>query len=431
MSLVTITSYEPYPLDETRLWNRWIDIPASGTIYQAYSFRIEGWILFKSLRPVRTEVRWDKMSVSFSKMFVERPDVLNHFDHISGASALGFYCEIDTLRFPAQFAMQVVVVFEDASEVLLGVIKGNRYSPSQTLVPKLQPFQIYGLGRSGTTLMMRYLLNHPEVVAYDRYPYEVRMMTYFAQIMRVLTARADHKHSAHPDRITFDQYHVGHNPYYEPGIYGENIAAWFNTSHIEEVVNFCKRSLDSFYLSLAQAQGKTGVRLFGEKDGFSLHGSYQWLWYPESRGILLVRDFRDRHSSILSFNKKRGFDSFGYERNATQESFVHDTLRAFKVYWEYTKIYPNKIMVVRYEDLLRDPHETILRIFSHGSIDTSDSVVNRVLQVAQTDNTELRQHRTTEDGKSIGRWKKDLDMNIAKLYVNLVGDIMNELGYEV
>jgi hypothetical protein len=431
MTFVSITGYEPHPLDETRLWNRWIDVPAAGTVSQAYSFRIEGWLLLKYLRPARTEIRLGEISIAFSKTFVERPDVKDYFNTISDASALGFSCKVDTLLFPAEFEMQIVVVFEDDSETSLGVVKGSRRSPAETVIPKLQPFKVYGLARSGTTLMMRYLLNHPQIIAHNRYPYEVNMMAYFTQVMGVLTSRADHKRSAHPDTMTFDPYHVGYNPYYEPVFYGDTIADWFNTSHIEEVAAFCKRSLDNFYLSLAQAQGKTGVCLFAEKDVFNFRGGYQWLWYPESRGILLVRDFRDRHCSILSFNKKRGFNSFGYESAETQESFARNTLHTFNMYYEYLRRYPAQILVVRYEDLLLNPRETVVKIFAHGGLDTSDTVVDRVLETTHQDDLELAQHRTTESGKSIGRWKKDLDPDIAKLYADLMGDIMAELGYEV
>lgn len=431
MTFVTIDGYEPHPVDEIRLLNRQIDVPVGGSTYRSYVFRIEGWLLFKGSQPSHMQVRLGSLVMCNSKVFVERQDVSDYFNHISGAVALGFSCDVDTLLFPETFEMHVVVVFEDGSEASVGVVRGKRHSPAAAMPTKLQPLRVYGLKRSGTTLMMRYLLYHPQIVAHDTYPHEVRMMTYFQQVMKVLTSRANHVNSAHPDKFVFDKYHVGYNPYYVPDAYAADIAEWVNTSHVEEVISFSKRSLDTFYLSLAESQSKADVRLFAEKDISYKGNIYQWLWYPNSHGILLVRDFRDRHCSALSFNKKRGYDAFGYEKKKTQEDFAYETRLQFSTYQEWLRIYPNQMIVVRYEDLILKPRETLVNLFSKVGLDVSPTTIDKVLALATQDNPELKQHRTTDVGQSIGRWKQDLDPKIAQLYSDIMGDTLSELGYEV
>lgn len=431
MTFVTIDAYEPHPVDEIRLLNRQIDVPVGGSTYRSYVFRIEGWLLFKGSQPSHMQVRLGSLVMCNSKVFVERQDVSDYFNHISGAVALGFSCDVEVLLFPETFKMQIVVVFEDGSEASVGIIRGKRYLPAAAMPTKLQPLRVYGLGRSGTTMLMRYLLYHPQIVAYNKYPYEVRMMTYFQHVMKVLTSHGDHDNSAHPDNFVFDQYHLGYNPYYVPDIYGESVGNWFSTSQIEEVVSFCKRSIDTFYLSLAESRDKTEVRLFAEKDISNILNICQWLWYPKSHGILLVRDFRDRHCSALSFNKKRGHDAFGYEDKITQEDFVHRTKLSFSRYQEWLRIYPNQMIVVRYEDLILKPRETLVNLFSKADLDVSPATIDKVLALASQDNPELKQHRTTDVGQSIGRWKKDLDPKIAQLYSDIMGDTLSELGYEV
>jgi hypothetical protein len=431
MVFVAIHGFEPYPPDGERLLNRWIDHPGQGTTYHAYSIRLEGWLLFKQVRPIRIEIRLGGLRITTSKAFVERPDVLHHFENIPDASAIGFSAEVNTLLFPVEFEMQVVVIFEDDSETPVGGIKGNRSVPAESVLPTLQPFRVCALGRSGTTLMMRYLLNHPQIIAHNRYPYEVRMMTYFQKVQRVLTSRADHKKSAHPDRFVLDRHHVGFNPYYEPGAYGDTIADWFNESHIEATVAYCKRSLDNFYLALARAQDKPDVRLFAEKEGGGGIDVNQWIWYPNSRSIVLVRDFRDRHCSIVSFNKKRGFNSFGFGADASEESVAQKAIESFRVYQKYMALYPAQIKLVRYEDLLQNPRETVSGIFEHAGLDMTDPVIDEVMRLTHLDDPKMEQHRTSEVAKSIGRWKKDLDPTIASFYADAMGDVMSQLGYGV
>jgi hypothetical protein len=428
---VEFQSVEILPPNGSLILNAKIDLPASHTRHPAYVIRIEGWVLTGGQKPTGIEIYWKDLRMNLSRSFVERPDVTKHFQQLPDSLAVGFSSEVDTLLFPEQFELLVKICFEDGAKEPIGVIRGRRRNLVPGFTPTIQPIAVYGLGRSGTTLLMRYLSNHPQVVAYDRYPYEMRIMSYFLQVMGVLSSRADHINSAHPTNFYSDQYRVGFNPFYAP-MYGGTVEHWFNQHYLEELATFSLRSIDSFYQTLAASQQKRGVVYFAEKVVAVIRNQYQWTLYPGGRAILLMRDLRDRHSSVLAFNEKRGFNSFGYQANASHEKFLENTHRAFSFDMANWRQHPDQVRLIRYEDLIMQPHETLLKIVDHLGVENSSSVIKQMIALTQTDTSELEQHRTSEDAQhSIGRWKTDLDPQIAALYRERFGDVLAELGYEV
>jgi hypothetical protein len=163
-----------------------------------------------------------------------------------------------------------------------------------------------------------------------------------------------------------------------------------------------------------------------------IRNQYQWTLYPQSKALLLVRDLRDLHCSVRSFNQKRGFASFGYEKSDSEEEFINITERIFRFNQANWKQHPKQVKLVRYEDMILQPRETLLMITKFLGLDDSPGVIEQVLKETQKDTPNLKQHRTTDDAaQSIGRWKHDLNPKIAELYKTRFGEEMRELGYEI
>lgn len=430
MSRVTISEVELCTIDEAILWNRQIDLPGANTQQDSYFVRLEGWLLAKKSRPKSVHFLWNDARVSHAKNFVERPDVMTHFGNLPDSIAAGFYAEINTILYPENFEITVAVRFEDGSEANIGIIRGKRRPLIARPSADLQPVGVFGLARSGTTLLMRYLLNHPQMVGFNEYPYELRMMSYLLQVIGTLGSRANHQESSHPDSFIADNYHVGFNPFNLPEHYGKVVGEWFGGEHLEDLAAFAVKSLDSFYSTLAASQGKEGVRCFVEKAPAFARRVLLWTLYPQSRAIFLVRDPRDRHCSVLSFNEKRGFKAFGFEASDSEAEFVRNSCRELAFELATLRLHPTQVTLIRYEDLIQGPRESLLRIFKYLGLDSDDATLAQAMAHAEVQDARLDEHRTTEAGRSIGRWKTDLDPSIARLYVEMIGDVMAELGYE-
>ncbi len=430
MGIVQIEEISIASTEGSALLNRQIDLPRSGTSQSTYVIHIEGWLLTNGKKPKRLVMELGETRIRDVGSFIERPDVADYFGNVAGSVAAGFYADVDCVTFPENFVLTLRVVFDDASEAKIGTVRGRRSHPLPNHAPAIQPIAVYGSGRSGTTLLMRYLLNHPQVVAHNAYPYEIRMMSYQFHAMSIMKSRADHERSAHPDHFTDSEYSIGFNPYYSPGAYGETVARWFGGEYITELAKFCTRSIESFYKTLAAAQDKPGAEYFAEKVQPFAGRDLQWTLYPDSRALLIVRDPRDRHCSVSAFNKKRGQTGFGYERGLSEEQFVERTYNFFKFELAALARRPQQVKLVRYEDLILKPEETVSGILEHLRLDSRPACIRQVIAATGEADPRLQEHRTSEEGRSIGRWKSDLDPKIARYYAQCFGGVMAELGYE-
>src|SRR5258708_3937215 len=83
----------------------------------------------------------------------------------------------------------------------------------------LVPVILTSTGRAGTTLLMSEFVRQPGIVVAGRYPFETKLISYYAAAFRALVANEDREHSTDPDRMFAAENRklVGHNPYNSPG----------------------------------------------------------------------------------------------------------------------------------------------------------------------------------------------------------------------
>ena len=55
---------------------------------------------------------------------------------------------------------------------------------------KFSPLLVTGIGRYGSTLLMQRLARHPGIVVADRYPFEIKLISYYARAYQVLASGA-------------------------------------------------------------------------------------------------------------------------------------------------------------------------------------------------------------------------------------------------
>jgi hypothetical protein len=344
--------------------------------------------------------------------------------------------QVGLLGLPATAQLEVVAMLHDTTPVHLATIVVSHGPLVTAYEPRLSPITVTSLGRMGTTWLMRLLAQHPEVVVHPQYPYELGVAKYWAHLLRVATAPADHVDSSHPETFTTEGTRIGHNPYF-----GDFLAAspelnrWLGLRQPALVGACAQQSADEFYGEVATSAGITQPRYFAEK-GLPDHVPDVLAdLYPAAREVILVRDIRDVICSAVAFDAKRGRRSFGRESLDDDLGFVsqlHMDLGRLVRSWQRRQ---SSALLVRYETLISAPAETLHDILGHLGLTRSPDVVAAVLDAATATTAELDAHRTTVNpAASIGRWRTDLAKvhpDLPERCAELFSPLLAELGYPV
>src|SRR5205823_5319239 len=92
--------------------------------------------------------------------------------------------------------------------------------------------------------------------------------------------------------------------------------------------------------------------------------------------------------------------------------------------------------LVRYEDLVFRPRETLTDLLDYLELDSSGAAVDKLIAVTRGASAgpgadaALRMHRTTADAPaSVGRWRYDLDPSLRFACHETFRDLLEEFGY--
>jgi hypothetical protein len=209
------------------------------------------------------------------------------------------------------------------------------------------------------------------------------------------------------------------------------MAQWFGSDHVEVLAGFCQNRLDAFYVQAAQKEGREVPRYFAEK---CVPGTARLLGelYPDGREIILVRDFRDRICSILDYNEKRQHQLWGRDKASNDEEwFVHLRNEAQDLLenWQQRQ---TQAHLVRYEDLILRPEETMTGIAEYLGVDSRPGTISETLNRAHETSPQAQErHRTASSvQESVGRWKRELTPEQQSLCAESFDDILVAFGYE-
>jgi hypothetical protein len=301
--------------------------------------------------------------------------------------------------------------------------------------PRFQPVAVTSLGRTGTTLLMRLLTAHPEIGGRRLYPFETRIASYWMHVVRVLGDAANIAQSSHPDTLLSNPYAVGASPFSAPPhATALELRNWLDGAAVERLAAFAQQTIDEHYARLepndAEPPNAPRPRYFAEK---CLPDHIPRLLreiYPGAKEIFLLRDFRDMVSSIVAFNQRRGGADFGAADAPSLGEFVRAKRLDIGRLLAAIRERPDAL-VLRYEDLLRQPRSELRRILEHLCLDPAEAVVAAILTTTETDGFDPAEHRTSSSAaSSIGRWRRDLTAEIQALCREAFGDLLVEAGYE-
>jgi len=408
-----------------------LDSPAADSHQETYTVPLAGWVIGRE-RPVRdVAVSYDEQVLRCTPVALERPDVAAV--HGEAGSVSGFDTAIGVASLPREGRLGIHACFEDGTFSALAEIDYRRCPLNSGFSPRLQPLMVTSLFRMGTTRLMRLLSEHPEIVVERSYPYETCVASYWIHAFKILTEPANLHESSHPNDFVEQRRWIGHNPFCRPPITANpEVARWLGRGAIEEVAAFCQHAAERFYHSVASGQDEGSPRYFAEKHLPDSHvPDTLHEWYTGAREVFLVRDLRDVICSMLAFNEKRGFPSFGRQKVDSDEEmielFAERCLRLANA-WQRRSA---AAMLVRYEDLVREPAEVMTAVLRHVGLDDSAATVGELIERADGESEEMDFHRTTKSpGCSIGRWREDLPEGMASLARELLDLPLAVFGYE-
>ena len=314
------------------------------------------------------------------------------------------------------------------------MISVKRQPIAAAFQPRLQPLLISTLGRTGSTWVARVLGEHPQITAYRPFEYEPRMLTYWLAMLKNVADPASYSRA-----LTGDLDNGGW--WNDPGrgdsppaakIREPAIQQWLGRTNVEDTARFAMQRVDDFYSEVARSQGKSGAVFFAEK-------GWPEIFVPQmvselcsgAKEIILVRDFRDVISSILSFNRKRGYAAFGRQNADSDRQFIRQFRPHAVRMLDHWRERGSAAHLLRYEDVILRPEPALAAVLGYLGLDASQSVIRATLDRAATVPREVQQgHSTSKDpAASIGRWRRDLDDPLKAECAEAIGDVLEQFGY--
>ena len=399
-----------------------IELPSSCTSNDGYSFEFAGWALGARSAAVQIELVSNDGPVRTVSIIYPRPDVDRAYPAAPPNTKVGFWAPVSVVGMMPEFELLIQVRLENDARVVIGRIYGRHKPIPSRFEPTIQPLLVTSLGRMGTTWMMRLLSEHPSIVALRIHPYETRPGKYWMQLLR------DAFWKTEP---------LWNEPLSSLGSHGGQTQEiedreWFNSQFVDQVAMLCQRSVEDCYREIADVRKQKLPLYFAEKHIPDEIPGIIWELYPNTREIIVVRDFRDMLCSIRAFNAKRGSIGFNRDKVDNEEQYINRLGREAQQLLRSWKSRCNRACLVRYEDLISQPNEILQRVLTYLKIDAGRSTIEEMLQRARVDTPEMEAHRTSGNTQqSIARWHNDLDRDSKVLCEQVFGDTLKEFGYSV
>jgi hypothetical protein len=406
--------------------------PTPGSTESVYSLGLEGWVVPSHSAASAIRVHGAHRPLPHAPVAIERPDVAALHPAVPWAQRAGFAARLSAVQLPRRFRLTLTALLEDGNRARLGAIEGER-RPLPEQDTRYRPLIVTTIGRSGSTWLTWLLGRHPEIVDYRSFEYETKVAAYFAEALRVLSKPASYYQ---PMRGEIDYFgwwqgdptwslawHASH----------ESIDEWLGTEHIVDLIAFFANRMDALFGRLALATGKEDASYVVEKMPPTYFGQPLLAEIlPGAREIVLVRDFRDLAASLLAFGEKRGKLWYEARPGLRDEEIIGDPLRSdveqLAGSWAERR---DSAFLLRYEDLVLRPEETLAGALSYLELDASPKTVSEMLADAARVNGAMQDAHVTSTTAvdSIGRWRRDLSPALQRTCEESLGEGLEAFGY--
>ena len=436
-ALVEIHDVELAPPDRERLLDFGLGSPSPGSPGRTggtYALEVRGWVEGKGSELSSVDIYGGLTCMRRIPLEVYGPEPAADPGEADAARSR-FYSPVSTLPLAPNFEFSIEASFRDGTRARMATVRGRRATLRSQYKPAVQPLLVTTMGRSGSTVLMRALASHPQIVAYDPLESEVRTATYWTYMLLWLTDPLNYLRQLVPGGLPFSfgpMVVEGPSP---PPIGNPGMLDSIGGGGVEALASFCQSRIDAFYHEVASQTGRPGVTYFAEKSqsgfGGRIPSSVPSLLsevYPGLREVMLVRDFRDIVCSWMSFSARRS--SSRRPPDTSNEQYIRALgIRAQKLarHWRERSAAAH---LVRYEDLVLRPNETIADLLRYVGVDADEPTVDSLARVLSEPMPAGLRHQTSDSvEQSIGRWRTDLDQRLLAVTEQALGAGLDAFGY--
>ena len=408
-----------------------LDDPATGPV-DGYAFEVSGWVV-SSAPAAEVEFTHEGSVVARCPLSLPRPDVTGPHGN---SPPVGFWKAIGTVGLAPAFTIGVRVVFQDGRRRNIAEIRGTQQLIS-SFTQSMQPIMLTSPGRSGSTLLMRMLAEHPDITVEQRFPYETYVCSYWLHFLQVL-ARPMTSLPVGSHELWMDLERLSPFPYFfiDPATgpippEQATLDRWYASDQVEEFARVAQAAVESFYRVNASARNQPPPAFFAEKIVPAGHvRNIMRLLYPGAREIFLVRDPRDTLVSLLAFHYKYGVvGGVDVQTAGTDEQLITRVRNSIRGITELWKRRTQHSALVRYEELICSPTEYVREMLDALSLDSSATIVDSMVKAGKETTANVNAHLTSPNiASSIGRWKRDLEPRLQKICDEAFDGLLDELG---
>jgi hypothetical protein len=298
-------------------------------------------------------------------------------------------------------------------------------SSEEPLVPILVDY----FTRDGSTLMMRLLASSDQIAVDPTYPFERKYFAYMWRWASLLDRREwpedlwSNKQFGSLEQ--FDELPIMGPPPWSPRVFLEPPAGELPLG--EEAFGLVWSAFSQrLRRRLAEEAGdsRVDVRYIAEKHLNTWAVDLDRL--PPSRVIVLLRDPRDSWVSSNAFSVRRGKPPFGRENATSDEEHLHQVLmrQKHRLRWIIETLEEGEVPVVRYTDMVHDLPGVAERLGAWLEVDLDAAVV------LADEQTRERHRSSASPEASIGRWRTELEPEIAERMTSALSDELRELGFD-
>lgn len=406
-----------------------IDSPTNEFPLTGFLLLLRGWIVGDYLQNNKIRL-WDRSIASpvcVSALNETRPDVLAAHKLPESSGPCGFSFALNLLNLPPESNLLLQLESVNGDFISFAELDIHRPQLETTWVCKRNPILVNSLGRSGSSLLMKLLSEHPEIVIQSPHPYEARLAKFYVnQILQRYAEYLGGEEHYPPGNLQAVNMHWLHHELSQQ----QSLSRQYCQLDFNELADFVIKAIDRAYAHIddLQVTPKPSSHFYAEKSGSGHTARLMMELYPDGHEVFLVRDFRDMYCSMVQFSQQRRTDDFGWQPQHADEymEVVAGRVDQLRVSFESrTKTPP----VVRYEDLLTKPRDTLQQLLTNMGLAVDSDTIEKMCSVM---NKQVEGHQTSENADaSMQRWEKELNRKQRRRINDLLYHSLSTFGYKV
>lgn len=392
-----------------------------------YDLSMAGWVVGREMELTSIHVQIVDGPILLHVGLWPREDISKMFGENALADRTAFHAVVDMLHLPKEVELSVWACGKKAKPIAeLCRFKARSQFPKVRVEGAITPVMVCTVGRSGSTVLLRGLWEHPEFSVHPLYPYENHYFQY------CLHAAGVHTRSCVSPSADFNnKFYLNATselcPYYNRM---PDLDEWFICRHIPTTLSTWVGQGMAFYRDYSLRAGRGEPRFLVEKSTVAnldlellVHGGIS------AKMLLLVRDPRDVAASWLKFSTGKLDAVQQTPADAFCNHVVH-LAKMFKQILEYSLRTDVECVFVKYEEMMTDTPRVVGEVLRFCGADASEGNIARVAEGIMRDDVSLKSHRTTASvADSFGAWRREL-LPWQKAFCDAeLGEAVQSLGY--